>query len=273
MIDILICTIDDGLMNVSQVLMSQNTDVHYVVSVQHTRPIDEMSEAWRRNLDELRSRTDVVVTTLEGRGLSRNRNNALRHATADIIVIADDDCRYTPEAIDAIINAYYDRPLADIICFRAADYASNLFSKPYPQHATTYEEACRQGYYPASVEITLNRKALERARLQFDERFGLGATYPASEETILLCDAHRAGLRAFTVPQIIVRTNPATTGSRFLDDPRLQVTKGVVFRYCHGLVGAHRRTLLEGLHYLIRRRINPWPIMKNMLRGIWTSLS
>lgn len=268
-IDILICTIDDGVGSVSEVLMPPTPDVHYVVSMQHTRPLDT-EPIWTDALDALRQRSDVTVTTLEGRGLSRNRNNALRHATADILVIADDDCRYTPRTIETIREAYAEHPGSDIICFAAETYDGQPL-RFYPDAPMGYAEACRQGYSPASVEMTLRREAIITASLTYDTDFGLGSRFPAGEEEVFIADALRAGLHVSFVPAVIVSTDAATTGRRFLHDARLQETKGAVFRHCFGTCSALWRTFKEGAHYLVFNHINPLPIWYNMLRGICNS--
>lgn len=260
-IDILICTIDEGIGGVGDVLMPPIPSVHYVISVQYTTVCAPEIPA------VLAERPDVTVTTLKGRGLSRNRNNALQHATADVVVIADDDCRYTSEAVAAIREAFAARSETAILCFEAEGYDGTPL-KCYPATPMSYAEACRQGYYAASVELAFRRSALLQHALQFNERFGLGAEFPASEEEVLLCDAMRAGLRVDFVPQTIVRTDPATTGSRFLHDHCLQQTKGLVFRYRYGLCSALWRTLKEGAYHLIHHGANPLPIYYHMLRGI-----
>lgn len=270
-LDILICTIDSGMSSIDRVLMPPMPDVHYVVSVQHTRPLAEAPAEWGRALDALRQRSDVTLTTIEGRGLSRNRNNALQHATADVIVVADDDCRYTAESVRRICRAYAQRPDADAICFEATGYDGTPL-KRYPAQPLSYAEACRQGYYAASVELTFRRERFEACGLRFDERFGLGAAYPASEEEVLLVAAERAGLNLRFEPLAIVATDAVTTGARFLGDARLQVTKGVVFALRYGRPSALWRTLKEGAHHLLHSGANPLPIWKNMLCGIWTSL-
>lgn len=263
-IDILICTIDEGVGSVSQVLMPPTPDVRYVVSVQYTdNSVPDIPAA-------LAERSDVTVTTLAGRGLSRNRNHALRAASADILVIADDDCRYTPGHIAAILHAYRDNPEADAICFEAQSYDGQPM-KRYPNRPLPYNEAEREGYFPTSMEITLRRTSLERSGVRFDERYGLGATlFPAGEEDILITDMQRAGLHVMFVPEVITFTDPSTTGDRFLSDVRLQITKGAVFHYRYGMSNALWRTFKEGTHHFVYNHVNPLPIWANMLKGIWT---
>ena len=50
--------------------------------------------------------------------MSRNRNNCLRHATADLCLIGDDDCRYTHEQLQAVINTFEQNPNVDIATFQ-----------------------------------------------------------------------------------------------------------------------------------------------------------
>ena len=86
-LQLLICTIDGGIQQVAQLVLPPAPDISYVVSWQHSSPDDE------RTLPVALVRDDIQVYHLEGRGLSRNRNNCLRHATGDICLICDDDCR------------------------------------------------------------------------------------------------------------------------------------------------------------------------------------
>ena len=68
--------------------------------------------------DILRERDDVTLATLRGRGLSRNRNNAIECSTADILLVADDDNRYTSAQLHKIIEVHEDDADADVILFR-----------------------------------------------------------------------------------------------------------------------------------------------------------
>lgn len=263
-IDILICTIDEGIGGVGDVLMPPIPFVHYVISVQYTTDSAPEIPA------VLTERSDVTVTMLRGRGLSRNRNNALAHATGDVVVIADDDCRYSPRAIDTIHRTYAQRPETDIVCFAAETYDAKPL-RFYPDAPMGYAEACWHGYSPASVEMTFRRTSIVDKALTFNERFGLGSRFPAGEEDVFIADALRSGLRVDFVPSVIVTTDGATTGQRFLHDARLQEAKGAVFRHRFGTCSALWRTFKEGAHHLIFNHVNPLPIWKGMLRGICNS--
>ena len=258
-LDILICTIDEGILRVPEVLMPPRDDVRYVVSMQYT------SEGMKKRVPQvLRERGDVMLTFLEGRGLSRNRNHAFEHSTGDIRLIADDDNRYTDEGIDHIFEAYREHSETDIICFAAESYEGQPM-KVYPTKTMEYWEAFKQGYFPTSMEMTMRRSV----DVKFDERFGLGAErLCAGEEDVWMKDATDKGYRALFVPQVVVRSRYETTGSHFVGNTRLQMSKGATFRHLFGVPEVLWRTLKEAGWWMVHRGANPFPILWNMLKGI-----
>ncbi len=246
-IDILICTLDDGIKKVPNVLMPLQDGIRYVVSMQWT------DEAVLAHVPAcLKERSDVTLTYLHGRGLSRNRNNAIAHASGDVLVMADDDNRYKTEFINNILSAYKSHPEADVITFQAQDLEG------HPLHAYPAPYVC-------SVEMTFKRGVA----IPFDERFGLGSTrFCSGEEQVWIKDATDAGMRIIQVPCPIVMTPSATTGTRFLESPLLQQSKGATFRYVYGMPQAMLRSFKEAGWYLVHKGKNPMPILFNMIKGI-----
>lgn len=257
-LDILICTIDEGIERVPEVLMSPRGDVRYVVSMQWTSPRagrkdEEVEESLLEQVPEvLREREDVTLTFLEGKGLSRNRNHALEMATGDVVLMADDDNRYTKELIENILTAYREHPEADVIHFQALDLEGKLLH-PYPAP------------FVSSVEMTFKREVKTR----FDERFGLGSEkFCAGEEDVWMKDARDAGYKILYMPKPIVMTPRATTGTLFLGNKCMQMSKGATFKYVFGTANAVWRTLKEAGWWMVHRGANPVPILWNMLKGI-----
>ena len=251
-LDILICTVSDRLQAVPGILLPEREGVSYKVSIQHTCPVSLINIP-----APLAYRQDVTLGYVEGLGLSRNRNNALNMATADICLIADDDNRYTPEYIDTILDSWKGNPDADILTFQAQDYSGRPLH-PYPAP------------YVCSVEISFRRSSVLEKGLSFDERFGLGSPLLcAGEEEVFMADARRAGLNVRYIPQVIVQTEGATTGIGLVGNRKLQITKGATFRYVYGTWSAIWRSFKEAGWYLIHKGANPFPILFNMLKGIW----
>lgn len=260
-LDILVCTIDERVRRVPALLLPPQEGVRYVVSMQCTE------EGMSALVPEvLLRRPDVTLLTLAGRGLSRNRNHALAHATAEAALIADDDMAYTLPRLRRLRQCLQDNPGTQVALFEATDREGHPM-KHYPRQAMDYRAAmaCR-GYYPSSWEIVLRREAF--ARLRFNEQFGLGSgTFPCGEEEVLLHDAVRQGLEARFFPIVIGETDRATTGSRFLTDPSVQRAKGAVFAYTHSRSRARCLCLKEALHHLVFNHANPFTILRHMREG------
>lgn len=260
-LDILICTIDDRVQRVPFLLLPPQEGVRYVVSMQCTE-----ERSFSLVPEVLRQRADVEVLMLRGRGLSRNRNHALAHATADAALIADDDMAYTLPRLHRLQQCLHDNPQAQVALFEAIDREGRLM-KRYPTQAMDYRAAmtCR-GYYPSSWEMVLRREAF--SQLRFDERFGIGSgVFPCGEEEVLLHDAVQQGLDVRFFPIVIGETDRATTGSRFLTDPDVQRAKGAVFAYTHGRHHALCLCLKEALHHLIFSHANPLTTFRHMREG------
>ena len=256
-IQFLISTLGERIAQAAKVLLPPMEGVSYVV-------------VWQRNgigsdalPAELKEREDVSIVEDNGKGLARSRNIALENATADLLVITDDDNRYDTAAIELIRNAFEKHPTAGLIQFQAL----SMEGKPlrnYPAFPYTYETRPR-GTYFCSVELVMRRKAnLPR----FDERFGLGAELGCGEEEVFVHEAVRRGVKMIYVPQPLVRTDGATTGGRFLTDAAVQRAKGAVLCILHGKVGAWLRLCsqvmqLHGITWQKRKEI-----AHNMCLGI-----
>ena len=251
-LDILICTTSDRLSGITDMLLPVRPGVNYKVSIQHNCSVSLINIP-----APLAYREDITLGYVQGYGLSRNRNNALRMATADICLIADDDNRYLAGHIDTLLKAWNNNPDADILTFQAQDYTGRPLH-PYPAP------------YVCSVEITFRRSSILEKGLRFDERFGIGSPLLcAGEEDVFMADARRAGLTIRYIPEVIVKTDSATSGTGLIGNKKLQITKGATFRYVYGTMSAIWRSFKEAGWYLLHKRANPFPILHNMLKGIW----
>lgn len=233
-LQLLICTIDRGIDNVCDLVLPPARDISYVVSWQHSMVDGD------RSLPSALVRDDVRVVHLEGRGLSRNRNNSLRHATADLCLICDDDCRYTLDGLRTVISAFEQAPNTDLAAFMMQCPGQH---KPYPCGACSLAET-PAGYYPSSVELAFRLNSV-RGRLQFNEHFGLGAPlFHCCEEEIFVHDALSLGLRCQFFPLTIVEHDHPTTDASRATTPGVLMGKGA---YLY-------------IGYRCKMALYPWPI-------------
>lgn len=232
-LEVLICTFDERVKQVSRVFLPKMENVSYLVSFQYSD--DKMLELLK---DCNFNRDDVRVVSLRGRGLAANRNNALKNAGGDIILIADDDVRYIPHYFHCILKHFQTDFNLDIACFQA----ENFDGKPlrnYPLYSFSYDESPHGAHFILSVGLAMRRTD---KLPKFDERFGIGAPYlGAGEEEVFLLDAWHRGLVVRYFPEVIVKTDEHTTGSTFFENPAVQRSKGAVLCLIHGPTKAFLR--------------------------------
>lgn len=214
--DILICTIGEGISKAALVPLPPQEGVHWIVSWQN--PIGEIPQALQR--------ADISVVTLDGKGLSRNRNHAIKYATSDICLIADDDVRYTPEMIASALQTFADDASLDVATFC---YQSSGYPKQYPPFSFPLSEHPRN-YYITSPELAFRRKSIQD-RVQFNENVGLGSEWlGGGEEELFVRDALRMGLKCWFIPKTIVINDTPTTNTTRISRPETIRSVGATAR-------------------------------------------
>ncbi len=195
-INILIATIDQGLEKIADLLLEQRNDFSYIVSHQVT------DEKYRPVPPALR-RSDVIVSQIAGRGISRNRNNALDLADGDVALLADDDVRFTHDYFEVIREAFSGDSSLDVACFKIATPAGEEEYKDYTPHQFVLNET--NGHYISSLEIAFRLNPIRKRGIRFDERFGLGSgLIQYGEEAVFIHDCIRSGLVVKYIPSYVV---------------------------------------------------------------------
>lgn len=264
-LDILICSLNKGIVRVQDVLLPPQEGVRYIVSYQYTdsRYLDLIPKV-------LNERSDVSVHAYPGQGLSMNRNIALEQATADIVMYADDDAHLLPDT-PATVTAPFERdPSLDVAFFCASTYTGKAL-KRYPSEDFDVL-AVPTDYTISALEMVCRRNKVQRI-IRFDERFGLGTKFlTCGEEEVWLVDALRLGLKMHYFPLKIVETSTMLKKSLVYVDAGVQRSRGAIAYYTHGskawwlcfrfaLHGARRgychflpmmRHLAEGIRYMQR---------------------
>ena len=214
----LIATGSDRIYSVGDVLMEPQKNVSYVISHQ---TMGNQYDA----LPEKLKRPDVQVYQLEGSGLSINRNHALKKATGEIVVIADDDIRLKPSYAERILKLFKAQKDIDVACFMICTTESGEAYKKYPkepQYLTTLKAL--KGV--SSIEIAIRRKSIIKKNICFDERFGLGKKADCGEEYLFLASCLKKGLKIYFSPQFVVEHSAISSVNQrsIFEEKRLFVT-------------------------------------------------
>ena len=168
-LDILICSLNKGVVRVQDVLLPPQENVRYIVSYQYTdeRYLDLIPKV-------LATRSDVSIYTYKGQGLSANRNLALDKATSDIIMYADDDAHLLPDTPHTVLKHFEENPKLDVAFFCASTYKGTPL-KNYPKEDFDILAMPAQ-YSISALEMACRRKSVQGI-IRFDERFGLGTKF------------------------------------------------------------------------------------------------
>lgn len=135
------------------------------------------------------------------RGVGINRNLALQLAKADILLFADDDLVYYDGALNGVVEAFQEFPDADVIFF-GLDMTKNgeiYERRRHPKKRVHIWNSLKFG----AARMAIRRSALEKARLSFSTLFGGGCMYSSGEDSILIRDCFRAGLRVYSHAHVL----------------------------------------------------------------------
>ncbi len=258
-LQVLICTYgEEGINRIAHSRHPYVEGVQYLVSWQKSNGI-AVPDALKR--DDFRIiRTDSI-------GLSKNRNNALANATADILLISDDDVDYYEDGLKAIMQAFCEHPEIDIATFR---YDSIATKKYYP-HQTVKLNNPPNTHFISSIEIAFRREPIQ-GKIWFNENFGVGAPFPSGEEDIFIRDCLNSHLTGQYFPISIAGHDGTTTSERNLMKASRPQTKGAVFLHIHPISWPLRmltHTLREIPLWKKGLVPNPFSYCMNWLKGAW----
>lgn len=133
------------------------------------------------------------------RGVGRNRNVALTHATAPFCLIADDDMRYFDGYGETVEKAFDSHPEADVIIFNVEE--------PRRKKPFVIEKPFRVRWHNfmrfATFRFAIRTSSIRENRIFFDLDFGGGTKYGHGEDSIFLADCLKAGLRVIALPETV----------------------------------------------------------------------
>jgi glycosyltransferase involved in cell wall biosynthesis len=154
----------------------------------------------------------VRLSVLEGRGLSKSRNEALLSSTAEWVLFADDDVEYLPGALHSAASALAELNDADIATFQMV-FPDGSRARPYPTRVVRH--TWRSILRVSSVTVAARPGRIREAGLLLDTRLGLGAEVPTGEENEWLLRCLRSGLRLRHVPLDLVKHDYTTSSSLY----------------------------------------------------------
>lgn len=199
-LNILLSTFNERIENVQDVMLDYRADVDYIVSHQFT---DDKYKTIPKKLIE---RKDVIISQIQGKGVTKSRNNAILLAKGDIGLFSDDDVTYTNEYIDTVIDAFRNHADLDLALFKINTPEGFPEYKKYPFSEMRLRR--RLPFSVGTIEIAIRISSIRKSGVLFDERFGAGQPLLiGSDESIFVTDCIKKGLNCWFFPKYIV-THP-----------------------------------------------------------------
>ncbi|HFI0592028.1 TPA: glycosyltransferase, partial [Streptococcus suis] len=160
-------------------------------------------------------------------GLSASRNDAIAQAEDSAICqIADDDLVFVDQYESIVEKAYQEFPDADIIAF-FVDHEVDKLSKTPLKKGRIFHLASMK---ISSVQICFKKSSLTQNKIEFDERFGIGAMYGSGEENILLFDALKKGLKIYSYPVKIATLKDRPSQWDRSNTPEVCKKRGAIYK-------------------------------------------
>lgn len=219
-LSVLITVLNEQIYDVVERLVPQIKSSQVVISHQITksgvRPLESVPKG-------------VKYCYMFERGLSRNRNNAIKFATGDVCLICDADVNFVDGFEQRILQVYRENPLVDVAIFKSLNLQGEQ-RKSYPKVSVKLN--FKSILSVNSIEISFRRKAVLDKGIVFNESFGLGAKFCSGEENIFLADCLRRDLSLCFFPQFI-NVHPQESSGVVYSKNRI-ITNMKVFRYIYG---------------------------------------
>jgi glycosyltransferase involved in cell wall biosynthesis len=255
-VQLLISTFGSRINQVEKVLLPPEDGVSYIISHQKSDGFDIL-------IPESLQRDDVSVFQIEGRGLARNRNNCLVHASADIVMILDDDVTIKSEYIQQVRD-FFENEDVDIACSKIKTPDNQPTYKTYPEYPVLLD-SLDQFKSVSSIEMSIRLKSVSDKSIFFDERFGLGTKLSSGEEFVFLVECWRQKLKIKYFPVFTVEHDYQSSGKdkSFLSDEKLMVAGAHSFylfgnkAYIYNFLSVFRRFFA-----IIKSGINPVHFLK-----------
>ena len=148
-----------------------------------------------------------IINSFE-RGSPNSRNLAIKNATADICLMADDDIVYKPNLKATILEAYQKNPEADMISFEAVNEDGDLYTKYNPSGSHNKKSLMKIFTWV----ISFKREVFIINNILFNRYFGVGSTFKGATEYVFLRNAYDVGLKMIHISKSIVMHPKISSG-------------------------------------------------------------
>ena len=203
---------------------------------------------------------NIRIINQEGKGLSRSRNTALKHARGKILMIADDDVAYMPGFHEEVIRVHrqHNEP---VIIFPFLDENGVPWGdhRPLPYRMKDVE-------YVYSPQISFKRHLLDTTSIRFNEHFGLGTSLPDLENRIFLTQLMRRSIPILYAGGQPIGKHPQVNSSFHIQRPGNIKARLAMYKLLYG--AKVYPYFVKLMFFLLRKRFIAWKDLSYYWRWI-----
>ena len=246
-LQVLIATYGRRIESVDPAWLPRVDGVEYVVTCQNP-------DGLGLDTSRLDSREDVEIYYFADKGVSRNRNHGLDVATAEYILISDDDITYDARALAELIATFDADDDIDIVTTRSVTPEAHV----YPLDRHNLDKPCRF-YSPIAFEIALRRQSVVRSGVRFAESISIGTDYiTCGEENFFFRKCLNSDLAGIYRNITVSTHHGPTTSSRRAGEPGVIRAKGAFMPCERGYLAA-----------LVRLPVEAWRSPVPFYKALW----
>lgn len=172
----------------------------------------------------------VKAYSFAEKGVGLSRNNALLRATADIVLFSDEDIVYQKGYAAQILQAFEERPKADMLLFNMEVEADRATYHIEKEHRVRFYNS---GRYP-TYSFAVRREKLHKANITFSLLFGGGAKYSNGEDSLFLLECLKKGFKIYALPVEIGKEVPRPSTWFCGYTEKFFFDRGVLYFYLYG---------------------------------------
>ena len=169
----------------------------------------------------------ILFLNRPDRGVGLNRNEALLHATGDILTLADDDMIFYKGYEGIIKKAFYEIPDADAIIFNIETIGQDMGRRDNSKvKRVRFYNALNYG----AARLSMKKNSVKRENILFHTCFGGGTKFSAGEDTLFIADMLKHGLKVYAYPETIASVDQTSSTWFAGYNHKYYYDKGVFFR-------------------------------------------
>lgn len=167
-----------------------------------------INQCERNDVEEcvVKGKYKAKMLSFQEKGVGLSRNTALMRADADIVIFADNDVVYTDDYVEIVQQEFKKQPNADIIVFQIPPVEEKKEKNQLEDKIKRVRLYNCLKY--GAVRFAIKRESLVKKNIYFSLLFGGGARFGSGEDSLLIAECIRKGLKAYRSEKILGYLSP-----------------------------------------------------------------